>query len=706
MSAVSQPTDFQRRWSEIEGGRVLAWGEHITGQDTDTRTTWHDFKSVATIHGRSAKENGDVREDDELWAIVDRGDLGTFVEQFQALDWGDDADYCWFVDAGPSDANSLGRAATPGTPEIPAVATYKLTFISENKKIWGIPVGDGAMTAGLDVDGVAVDIGGGITGLPFLGHPFTAGEVVRITSTTNYNGEFTLEAGTSANQLQITDGYVAETFDGTEIVVQYINLPIASSGRMDIDADGNLYAGHGWYAAGSTFITKVEPDGTQVYDFFDASEASEASLPVGLKATSDSTYLYMYMDRGRLEKYDLLTGDLKWSIQTRATGHGYYMVLDSEDNAYLKSGTISPLARTVAKFSSLDGSILVQYTYTTSSHAVYALAIDEDMGILVGGGHFVAGNDDATLWNLTVRALDNLSGAKIALGGTYADGALWYTYIIGSGNIIIHDGYIYVLSYTPTCTLYKLDSDLNIITEVAGPSSGQGFYVDLWDNIVVVNQDASATKDDVLWFYDSGLAYITKISGMPGMLSTWAAPVGGAWIQGDAVWVGDLGTATPAVPGTPGVEPNYVDVDVLTGDVCVYADGIPLGVFTVFEDANGTNVIDLGAEYDVVIAGINYYSIYESFPLIPQGDSASIKDVKIDFYESMGCNVGVDIDNSVDWTFSYDDFATSIEPVTEIKTAPFVWGSGREPVIYLWTWIPVPNTIRSINPKINVTIDR
>ena len=438
-------------------------------------------------------------------------------------------------------------------PEIPAVATYELTFISENRKIWGIPVGNGEMLGGLDAAGVAVDIGGGVVGLPYTGHPFTAGEVVRITGTTGYGGEHTLLAGTTANQLQFTDSYFAETFDGTEIVVQYMNMPSASSGRMDIDADGNLYHGHGWYAAGSCFITKIEPDGTQVYDYFEDTGATTANLVNGIKINSASTYLYMLLDRGGLAKFELATGDLEWSVATGATSPGKYMVLDSEDNVYFRGGTTDK----ITKYSSVDGSVVTEYTDTTSTYAAYAVAVDEDIGdgIVVSGGLKVAADDDATLWNLTVRELSNSSGKSMALGGTYENGALWYTYIIGTGAILTHDGYIYVIASTPTCTLYKIEviwendviTDLTIVKEVAGPTSGCGLYVDLYGNIVVVNQDASATKDDVLWFYDTDLNYLSKISGMYGMLATWVSAVGGAWIQGDACFDGTITDGTPAV---------------------------------------------------------------------------------------------------------------------------------------------------------------
>lgn len=722
---------------DIQGGDIMSWSRHITGQDVNDPDTHHYFRSVATVNDNSTRANGDTRIDSVVYVVVDRtmdGNDYTFIEQFQALDWGNDSDYCWFVDAAigaggygvaGEDMNSVGRAEIPEVPEIPGVVTYELTFISENRKIWGIPVGDGEMTAGLDAGGVAVDIGGGVVGLPYFGHPFTAGEVVRITGTTFYNDEFTLGAGTTANELQVTDAYNAEVFDGTELVVQYIAMPVASGGRMDIDADGNLYHGHGWYAAGSTFMTKVEPDGTKVYDFFDASSASTSSLVNGLKVNSASTYLYIMFDRGRLEKYDLATGGKEWTVQV-GSGNGYYMVLDSDDNPYFRGGTTDK----ITKYSSADGSVVTEYTNTSSTYGVYAVVVDEDMDIVVTGGYKVSANNDDTLWNLIVRTLDDSSGEKIALGGTYADGANWRTYIIPTGCILTHDGYIYVLAWTPTCTLYKIEvvwvgdtlSELVIISEEAGPTHGQGLYVDLWENLVVVNQDTATSQTDVLYFYDFDLNYLSKVDNMYGsMFNTWDAAVGGAWIQGDAVWAGDLGTVTPAVPAIPGVEPNYVDVNdyyisdfanVADIEFCVYADGRPIGVFSVIEDANGTAVLDLGAEYDVVIAGINYFSVYESFPMViggrfgtSEGWRTSIRNATVDFYETLGSYVGVTQDASVNWKFSGDDFATRIDPITEIKEAPFLWGTTREPVVYLWVWKPIPFCMRSIDSKLEVRID-
>jgi hypothetical protein len=108
--------DFQSRpdpmlWSVREDGvllsmtyqrdhEVVAWSRHITGQDVNDLTSWDLFESVAVIPGRSLKENGDTRLDDEVWAVVKRtidSNDYKFVEQFQPLDWGEDDDYCWLA---------------------------------------------------------------------------------------------------------------------------------------------------------------------------------------------------------------------------------------------------------------------------------------------------------------------------------------------------------------------------------------------------------------------------------------------------------------------------------------------------------------------------------------------------------------------------------------------------------------------------------
>ena len=175
-------------------------------------------------------------------------------------------------------------------------------------------------------------------------------------------------------------------------------------------------------------------------------------------------------------------------------------------------------------------------------------------------------------------------------------------------------------------------------------------------------------------------------------------------MQGDVVFDGILGTeGTPGTPGTPGVEGHWDtnDVGYHSTEVCVYADGVPMGVFDVNPD-DANDILDLDESlYTTIIAGINYYSTYESFPL-ELGRQSNIHNVEIDFYESLGCHAGVSRTNSVDWQFSTNDFATRLEMVTEIKDAPFYWGTKRDPIVHLHEWDPVPMTVRNIITKMEV----
>lgn len=64
----------------------------------------------------------------------------------------------------------------------------------------------------------AVDKGDGTVGIPVTGHAFTTGERVTIAATTNYNGTFAIVSQTT-NEVVITSAYTAETFGGTETIV-------------------------------------------------------------------------------------------------------------------------------------------------------------------------------------------------------------------------------------------------------------------------------------------------------------------------------------------------------------------------------------------------------------------------------------------------------------------------------------------------------
>lgn len=66
----------------------------------------------------------------------------------------------------------------------------------------------------------AVDKGGGQVGIPITGHSLSADDTITIYNTTNYNGTYTVDSET-ADEIVITATYVAETFAGTEPVVNH-----------------------------------------------------------------------------------------------------------------------------------------------------------------------------------------------------------------------------------------------------------------------------------------------------------------------------------------------------------------------------------------------------------------------------------------------------------------------------------------------------
>jgi hypothetical protein len=64
----------------------------------------------------------------------------------------------------------------------------------------------------------AFDQGDGTVRITVTGHGYSAGDLVYIEGTTNYDGTWTLAAATTTDYIFITTTYVAETFAGTEVI--------------------------------------------------------------------------------------------------------------------------------------------------------------------------------------------------------------------------------------------------------------------------------------------------------------------------------------------------------------------------------------------------------------------------------------------------------------------------------------------------------
>lgn len=66
----------------------------------------------------------------------------------------------------------------------------------------------------------AVDDSSGFVGIPLTGHNYVDGTFIYIYGTTNYNGTYTVEVGSTVDLILIDATYAAESFDGSEIVVE------------------------------------------------------------------------------------------------------------------------------------------------------------------------------------------------------------------------------------------------------------------------------------------------------------------------------------------------------------------------------------------------------------------------------------------------------------------------------------------------------
>jgi len=93
---------------------------------------------------------------------------------------------------------------------------------------------------GLIDNAAAVDKGGGKVGIPITGHPYTAGETVRLAGTVNYDADEVVDATSTVNEVVITAAYVAEVFTGAEthnLVTDGTDDTIALTTGKSIPAD-------------------------------------------------------------------------------------------------------------------------------------------------------------------------------------------------------------------------------------------------------------------------------------------------------------------------------------------------------------------------------------------------------------------------------------------------------------------------------------
>jgi hypothetical protein len=144
--------------------------------------------------------------------------------------------------------------------------------------------------------------------------------------------------------------------------------------------------------------------------------------------------------------------------------------------------------------------------------------------------------------------------------------------------------------------------------------------------------------------------------------------------------------------------------------VSLFADGRPVES-TTYTISSGA-ISPAASGYTNTTAGLSYTSIFETMPLVITGggeDSLSrthrVLGVTADFYETLGCHIGIHEDYVADILFSDDEFATTVDVFTGSKRIPFPRNPTRRPVIYLTESSPVPCTVRSYAIDLEATVD-
>lgn len=659
----------QRRIQELSAGDTLAWARHKTGVDQDD-----DFESIAKIPG----SNGE----DQVYVVVKRtinGQTKKYIEQFQPVDFGDQND-AWFVDAGLG-----GLSVDSGIAEV--IADYPILFPTTDQADLGltrsIPIGnvtalqnmendlagnyyltgniDASVTVGWN-GGSGFDPVGTFTGtLDGLGYRVTGLFIDRPTE--QYVGLFTWLAGTAKvanltlSNCDITGKNSVGAIAGTAVgdaagdpIIQncHSSGAIKSGSSTGLNGFGGLIG----VTAGSFLFSRT----AFVYDsssFCTVSSAGTSHRLGGLIGDIDHTTVINCFATGTVTgcaTCDLI-GGLAGQIGDSSSISYCYSTGNVTGNANV--GGFS--GRTAAQ---TNGT--VQKCYATGN----VTGVGTGAGALSGFIAEMANGpvSDCYSWGNVTSAITGSTGAGFAQ--------------TVSATAVITNGYS--------------------IGATTVESTSGGFT----DNQL---GDGSLVTDSY-WDTDtSGTASSGSGTGRDTVSMKTKSEYASGW-DFDAVW--DMNVATPAVPG----DANYYEgLDHLIGEsVCVYADGRPIGSFTV--DASG--MINIGTGFTNVLAGINYYSVYESFPLSGFTDfgplktkKAQITNLRMDFYETLECNLGVSQVNSSDIQFSKDSFATRVDMFSGPKIVTFPRGISREPIVYLWSFLPVPTTLRGAYVTMNVTYE-
>lgn len=155
-------------------------------------------------------------------------------------------------------APDVGNVDVQGGLDVPVDAH---NFGLHLRGMFGLPTT--AIVVAVDLDAAAVvNKGGGKVGLPSTAHGLSAGAPVVIAGTTNYDGAYTLQPETRANELVILKAYTAEVLVGTETCTLARQVGLVGAAR---DA-GSGKVGLPSAAHGLPVGSRITVDGSTSYD--------------------------------------------------------------------------------------------------------------------------------------------------------------------------------------------------------------------------------------------------------------------------------------------------------------------------------------------------------------------------------------------------------------------------------------------------------
>lgn len=638
IAATRQSTQEKRMWNAIQEGDTLAWSRHITGQDQNDLDDFDEFESIAFVPGDS-----DAKYEDVGYIVTQRevNDLNVrYIEQFQPLDFGDQND-AWFVDCAGHE-RYLFHAAVEEV---------------EGEVIWG--------------DYTEYFVLFKATASPPLVNATTEGTIDTSWGDSGYwSYEDGVGYGTAVRPLcQLSDGrlLVSHTYymatmvntDGTTDTTWATGGTYTAPNNMNIrvileDNDGNIHLFGGTVQAGYTYI-KLDSDGNLVGGLQKGTDICFWSYDAACWADDEKTIIIAVGDYPTFANMHAIeastaTTYTSWGNQDERPGFAdmpegetgsIYNIIRANDGGFIIHRNKSKLlAKALADGSGLDTS-WGDNGELEFNNAYYGY----------GDVETFTQDDNGNVYVFSRKDVDG--DLNCILNKIDEDGGL-----VNTHNIITLNQYTYH-------SLSLINNKLYVGTTGASPAN---YQIEVW------SLDLE---------YESGF----DVSGNPTIIY-WILPDEYTREYEETVAV----EAQDAYVET--VDVNYTHLE--GRYVCVFADGEPLGTYLV-QDSNLVGIDP--NEYTTFLAGLNYYSIYESFPILGVKDHrANIQRVALDLYETYGLNLGVDMDNSSEIDFSQME--------TDYKIAEFPRGTTREPIVYLWVWEPTPFTLRGYYILEEIYMDR